>query len=262
MAQFVNRNPVRDNLQLNLDFAAPTTYPTGYGNTVTPQVFNQNFSIDGSEYVSIANGVCDITRAATTPKYGGGLQVYPAPDNPLYLNYFLYSDFTWEVWFRINDRRTGLEIGYDSTEGLSALAVYRGYHAGFMFWSTGMRFSIWSTGPAETTLCSWTVGAAGSGADIEEGSWYQIAATKNLGTWTPYLNGENIGTGTTGNYMPYAAATTNNLWIGKTGVQPPGLGNYMFYSDISVGIMRMYDRGLSAAEINQNFQAFRGRYGL
>lgn len=258
MAQIVLPGPVNDsNLLLWLDFAWPSSY-TSYSQTVNTVNYARQFSVSDLPYTSYADGAMTFDRTtAPAPKEGGGIQLDVYTNTALASSNFLYNDHTWEVWARINDRNPG---AYDAFEGYSGLANFRGYHAGFQYTATSMLYYVWNSTEQAFEPISWTVGA--SGAQINQGSWFQIVATRNINTWRGYLNGVATGTPTTLDIGRQWPGTSNNLWIGKVGDYSPGAAQYVYYSKCTVAIMRMYNRALSAAEIQQNYQANRQRFGL
>lgn len=85
-------------------------------------------------------------------------------------------------------------------------------------------------------------------------TWYHFIATYNNGSMNIYLNGTLVNNGTytgTGNF-------TNGypVLIGtRTGDASRSLRG-------SVSTAKVYNRALSAAEVKQNFNALRGRYGI
>ena len=85
-------------------------------------------------------------------------------------------------------------------------------------------------------------------------TWHHYVATYNNGAKSIYLNGNLVGTQTyTG---PGDFSNTNNVLIGRR------------FNDASrslrgsVSVAKIYNRALSAAEVQQNFNALRGRYGI
>ena len=86
-------------------------------------------------------------------------------------------------------------------------------------------------------------------------TWNHIVCTYSAGVKTIYLNGAQIAqqTGLTG-AIPTGQT---NQYIGKYGAAS---NNYMFTGSIAVS--KVYNRALSAAEVAQNFNATRSRYGL
>lgn len=258
MAQIVLPNVVQDStLQLWLDFSWPNSY-TSYSQTVNTVNYSRKFNVSNLPYTSYANGAMTFDRT-TSPslKEGGGIQIEAYTNTALASTNFLYNDHTWEIWAKINDINPG---NYDGTEGYSALANYRGYHAGYQYSATTMYYYVWTSAGGLVSPLSWTV--ATSGAQINQGSWFQIAVTRSTNTWQAYLNGSTAGASATQDLGREYTNTTNNLWIGKVGDYSPGVGGYVYYSKSSIAIMRMYTRALSAAEIQRNYQANRQRFGL
>lgn len=84
-------------------------------------------------------------------------------------------------------------------------------------------------------------------------SWFQIVGTYTSGSRILYINGVQVNsdsqTGT-------IATDTGGQWIGIYG----GAGGYPYNGSLS--ICRVYNRVLTAAEVLQNFNAQRGRYGI
>ena len=213
-------------------------------------------------YINTTSTHMQFSRTAAIPKDGGGASV--TMTGGLTVSNFLYKDHTWEVWFRIDDRNPGNTIWTgDATEGRSCLANYAGWHQGFQYDATTMYYAVvdFSSTGAYYNGASWTLGA--SGAQINQGSWYQIAVTRSGSVYTPYLNGVPLGTGATITSMETTNLGTGNaVWLGKVNNALAGASSYLYYSKNSVSNMKMYNRALSAEEINTNFQALRGRLGI
>lgn len=192
----------------------------------------------------------------TAPKWGG--LAFTTGTGSLTSTNFLYNDHTWEVWFKINDR---FPEG-STNEAFSTLANYRGYHSGFHYFSSEMRYYMWN-GAAAGVPCIWTLGT--SGTQIIQGQWYQIVVVRSGNTFTPYLNGVQSsapGTFATPNGNPNTTGISNDIHIGAMVKTSPGASNYVYYSKNSFANMKMYNRALTAAEIQQNFNALRGRFGI
>ena len=147
---------------------------------------------------------------------------------------------------------------YDGTEAWSILSVYTGYHSGFYYTSSLLAYYVWTTGPAAVLACQWSIGANGQ---IVPGQWYTAAAVKSGSTWTPHLNGANIGTGST-NAISNPGVVADYLNFGAAQLLAAGAGNYVYYAKNTISGSRMYNRALSATEISNNFNATRGRFGI
>jgi hypothetical protein len=82
-------------------------------------------------------------------------------------------------------------------------------------------------------------------------TWNCVVLTRSVSTAKAYINGVNTSTGANP-YGVLATTTANiNFGIGYAGVW---VGN--------MGPMMLYKRALSADEVQQNFEAHRGRYGV
>lgn len=244
------------------DYVATTTAAAVRSTNIVDMIGGYNMSDsygNNAYYINTTSSFMQFTRATAAPKDGGGATV--GTSGSLTATNFLYNDHTWEIWFRIDDRTPGNTIWTaDTFEGNSALSVYQGYHAGFTYSSTVMYYIIWNGVASAPTCASWTVGA--SGAQINQGSWYQMVVTRSGDLFTPYINGVPLGTGSTTVTSATGIGTSNNLWLGKTANVAAGAGAFVYYSRNTVANMKMYNRALAPGEIAQNFQALRGRFGI
>jgi hypothetical protein len=87
-------------------------------------------------------------------------------------------------------------------------------------------------------------------------SWYQVVFTFTTGSQRCYINAAVAGTGTT---SATVATNSGGMSIGAYGGYS-GSSSYYYNGDQSIA--KVYNRVLSAAEIKQNFNALRGRYGI
>lgn len=245
-------NIVTKNLLLSLDFANPKNYVSG--TTLSSSVSRYNFTFkNGLTYNTISNGVLTTNRAATvTTKANDGGGVYTTGTDSLAVTSFLYNDFTWEIWAKINDRTAS---NYDATETSSMMAGYPGYNAGFYYNTSSLAFNIWNGVTNAPNVATWTLGTTTQ--DILEGKWYQIVISRTGNVFTPYINGVQKGTGTTSTTTVAGVATQNVINVGFNNI-----GNYIWYAKMDFSNMRMYNRGLSDSEVWKNFNALRGRFGL
>ena len=244
------------------DYVATTSAASVRSTNIIDMIGGYNMSNsygNNAYYINTTSSYMQFTRTTSAPKYGGGATV--GTSGNLAVANFLYNDHTWEIWFRIDNIQPGYaSYGNDVEEQYSGLANYQGYHAGCQYTASAMYYYIWN-GVSTLPICaSWTVGT--SGAQINQGTWYQMVVTRLGNVFTPYINGAPLGTGTTTVTSVTGIGTTNNLWIGKVTNQAAGAGDYIYYSFSSVANMKMYNRALAPAEIAQNFQALRGRFGI
>lgn len=87
---------------------------------------------------------------------------------------------------------------------------------------------------------------------IQNNKYYHLVAIKEGLSWRLYVNGGL-----------YASLTANSVgtWSNSGILQIGGEGNG-YYPNMELPLFRIYNRALTASEIQQNFNAIKGRYGL
>jgi len=109
------------------------------------------------------------------------------------------------------------------------------------------RYLHWQYDPGNTGINYGPNGSDGTQFDINK--WYYVGVTKNNASGIAYVNGKQVSTGVLAN--PKTA-----------GNAPVTLFPYYPQDLASMGLCQIYNRALSAAEVEQNFNAIRGRYGI
>lgn len=87
-------------------------------------------------------------------------------------------------------------------------------------------------------------------------SWYQVIGTYTSGTRRLYINGVQVNSDT---QIGTIATNSGGMSIGVYGGYSGGRG---YYYNGNLSICRVYNRALTPAEIQQNFNATKGRFGL
>lgn len=152
------------------------------------------------------------------------------------------SDFTVSCWGRAADGSTG-------TRGIfTKYNPHSGNGTGwFVFFRDGnvwLRITQDLVAPLEASSISVTV---------PTGQWYNITMRRSSYNFSLYINGSLNTSNTTTNIID--CSSTAPLRIGS------GYSSGYYYSG-SVGSCSIYNRALTAVEIQQNFNALRGRYGV
>ena len=94
-------------------------------------------------------------------------------------------------------------------------------------------------------------GGVSSNLSITTNQWFVVAVTHTTGGLVSYyVNGVTAGTNT---------GVTFSQWV-SNGNENVGVGDNYWYGDIP--LVAVYGRALSAAEILQNYNAVKARYGL
>ena len=151
------------------------------------------------------------------------------------------NSLTIEAWFRINNNDSGNIISYP--------------------WN--------GNGEYNWRLLDTSVIFSGAGSvsisGVNDGNWHQLVATATSTTVKAYIDGSLSGTTNhTSEYTGPTHGVTAHSFAIMT-LYPYGTwaaGNTGFSTDGQFAIARIYNRELSAAEIKQNFNAQRRRFGI
>jgi len=90
-----------------------------------------------------------------------------------------------------------------------------------------------------------------TGGSISAGNWYQAVAIVDGTTATLYVNGSQVATTT--------KAFTIGSWSGNASIGRRGAISQM-YANAQIGIVRVYNKALTAAEVLSNYNATKGRF--
>ena len=243
MSGLVGPNDVTSNLLLSLDLANSKNYNGKL--TVVDSIGKIVFTNSSGTYATATNGTLQFVRSAST-NTGAGL-LSPAMTGSLAVSNFYYNDHTLEIWARLDNVNPP---NWDNTQNESALVLY--------YSSSTLAYTMYSGTVTSVNCANWTVGISGN--QINQGNWYQIAVTRSVNTFTAYINGQISGTGLTVVTTATGIPTSNTLVIGAANQTPQT--QYAWYANMTFGNLKMYNRALSALEINQNFNAMRGRFGI
>jgi hypothetical protein len=145
---------------------------------------------------------------------------------------------TFVTWIR----RNGTQSDYDG------IIYSRGATAtGIQFFGTTNRIAYTWNNAVNTY--TWN-----SGLTIPDLTWCMVAVSVTSTSATAYLC-QSSGITSATNTVSHTSTTLNDIKIGQD-----DLGGRFFTGNIATAMI--YDRALSAAEITQNFNALRSRYGL
>jgi hypothetical protein len=250
MAVFSGPKIVTSGLLLQVDAANLRSYP-GSGATWT-DLISGSFSLVNSSYYAYSannNGSISFSRTMPSATETGGYASRSVSGALSALTYF-HNNHTTEVWFFIKNTAP---TNYDATETSSALLVHTGYHGGFEYTAGGMSYLLWGNNGSG----GWTANAVAITTPAAN-TWNQIVATRNGSTLSMYLNGVLRTTGTI-TLDSSTTPTSNTLRIATAG---DSAGLYSHHADVNVSLARMYNIALTAAEVAQNFNATRGRFGI
>lgn len=221
---------VTSGLVLHVDAGNSSSYP-GSGTTWTDL---SGQSIDGT-----------LTNGPTYSSADGGAIVFDGSNDHIAFNsqldpvadgLFADSSSAWSVssWFNPDNAGGSDTVINSKAGGTGSAATYATFVSG---------------GNVKVRLRGGTVATV---ASVSNGNWYEIAVTWDGSTAKAYLNGvfqTNVAVGS-------VAKQTDKFKIAAANDSP-----HQFF-DGKVSATTVYDRALTAAEVTQNYNALKGRYGL
>ena len=226
MATNYNPRIVTDGLVLALDAGNTKSYP-GSGTTWT--------DLSGS------GNTGTLTNGPTYSSSNGGSIVFDGVDD--YVTSFPSQlsgtgSNTINVWFRTT-----------STSRFGLCGIRGGAPTGWVFTinrTTAGNLTYFHTGGSILEVA----------AGITTNTWYCATSTYNVSsaTATLYLNGNQIGSP-----LSSFTAISSSTFNGVVGAE-----DYIFSNKLvgNIAQVQIYNRALTAAEIQQNFNALRGRFGI
>ena len=237
MAIVYNPTVVTNGLVLYLDAANPRSYP-GSGTTW--------FDLSG-----INNGT--LTNGPSYSNVNGGSIVFDGSNDHALLpsNFFSFpslNTFTINLWFKSSQTLGGTLFGQQDTTNPSSAT---GWVPVIYLQTNGLiRIEPFWTGSASNAILS--------SSALNDNIWHNITTTFNAGTNQLYVDG-NYVTQQTGRTLT-SFTTTYYYILGAGYASGRGLGTNYFSGNISN--FSFYNRALTAAEVQQNFNTLRGRFGI
>ena len=224
MASFSGPNIVDDGLLLCLDSANLESYG-GSGTTWTDLSGNGN------------NGT--LTNGPTHTSGAGGYFTFDGSNDYITVSNVQpnTNDFSISVWI-LKDNNTSNDYIWDF--GANGGTLSTGTEVG----GYGFRYYNSTLGGSSDMYTQGTI------PNINE--WYEVTITRNNETSSMYVNGASV-TSASGDTHNISSST---LYIGRYG------GSTGYEHDGKLSNFKIYNKALTAAEVAQNFNALRGRFGI
>jgi hypothetical protein len=207
----------------------------------------------GADWLDISNNRINATPSGTPTYNTAGYFTLAAVNAQRYLTTAL-NPTTWtepwtiEVWM------------YTPTGAVWGNGVNRSHHI-----AKGSTIGTWGIirGAVDNQIRTWIRGDAAAAetanATLARDRWHQFVGTWNgIDTISSYLNGEFVGSAT---ITPTGVPDTGSLLIGGTNSSTISGSPGTFY-DGNIAAVMLYNRALSLAEVNNNFEALRDRFGI
>jgi hypothetical protein len=224
MATYYNPQIVTNGLVLCLDAANTKSYP-GSGTTWTD--------------LSGRGNTGTLTNGPTFSSANGGSIVLDGVNDYVQSTSFssqLTTDITVEAWIYITATASDW-VRINGTGG-------NGGNRTFGLWYSTSRSLLWQRyGASDPGIFPSNV--------LDLATWYYVAATTSGSSHVLYVNGSSIGT-----------ATASGPWASSSENITVGFAGFHAYHNGRISNTRIYNKALTAQEIQQNFNTLRGRFGL
>jgi hypothetical protein len=230
----ITYNPriVTNGLVLCFDAANRKSYP-GSGTTWTDLSGNSNTGT--------------LTNGPTYSSANGGYLVFNGTNNYVLLSRPVQDDFTLSCWFKTTQSFTTYTSGsFQWYQGAGLVDCEVGGVTNDFGLSLNAAKASFGTGSPDTTIQS--------SSSYNDNVWHYAVATRirSSGAIVLYVDGTLVASGTGGTN---SLTTATQLRIGSLQT------NINFFSG-NISQVSVYSRALTAAEVSQNFNALRGRYGI
>ena len=231
---------VTDGLVLALDAANSKSYP-GSGTTWTDLSGNGNNG-------TLVNGVGYDSGNLGSLSFDGGNDRTLLPTN--FFPFPSLTTFTISLWFKTSQTNGGTLFGQQNTSNPSSAGGW----APVIYLLTDGRIRIEPFWTANIN------NAIYSSSALNDNNWHNIITTFNSGTNQLYVDGV-YNTQQTGKTL--TSFTTTYYYIVGAGYAAvrSGIGPSYYFSG-NISNFSFYNRALTASEIQQNFNALRGRFGI
>jgi len=224
---------VTDGLVLCLDAANKRSYP-GAGTTWTDLTANKN------------NGT--LTNGPTFNSANGGSIVFDGSDD--------YMSFLYNSSYNIGNRNITLSSWVKATSLVSSL-----HGGGIITRDSGSNDGLYEILLVSTSSKNWVyfrmfniTSYSPKIIPIELNIFYNITCVYDNGTMRNYINGVQEGSGTVQN-IDITTSGSRTLRVGRRS------NNFGSFPG-NIAQVSIYNRALTASEIQQNYKATKGRFGL
>jgi hypothetical protein len=192
----------------------------------------QNYTTNSTEVAHLNFGLPIHTKTNTYLEFDGTNDYLSGPNNAASLT----GNMTAEAWIKI----IGSPSDWVRIVGSGGNSGNRTFG---LWYSTGRRVLWQRLGATDPGIFPGDV--------LSTGVWYHIVATTSGNSHVLYLNGTSIGTATAAG--PWAASGENTT---------VGFAGFHTYTNSHIAVIRLYTTALTAAQVVQNFNAQRDRFGV
>jgi hypothetical protein len=237
-----NPKVITDGLVLCLDGANKKSYSGSGNNWIDLTTRNSNANVANVTYTNLNQGIFQFNGTTGIVTIGASNDFN-----------FSTSNFTVSSWIWIDSTATPTRP-FDSLKSVTIFdcglsnANPTSFAIGGSTVSVGTSVEFYQASPLLAVNLAYNITA---------NAWHQVVWQRSGLTFGAYVDGISIGTTSITNV---AIGGNNPAFIGQSKFTNPTNFKNEFKGYISN--LKIYNRALSAAEIQQNFNALRGRYGI
>ena len=156
------------------------------------------------------------------------------------------GSYTVEVWAKCDTMDT------DGTNRQVIFSFNTGPEQGYKLLTLG----VWgdSANSFNGDGTNFTGGPVGVKSSVDANNWHSYVLSSNSGVWTWYIDGELATT-----YTPTYTATSAYFKLATRG---SGISNASSNWGGKIAQAKIYNRALTAQEVQRNYQALKSRFGL
>ena len=240
MATIGGVNSTKTGLVISLDAGNLSSYISGSstytnlsrGNIVTTATLtNQNSTVTIPQYTSENLGVLN---------FNGTGSVISVSSNPSASGFWPINQFSLEAWFK------SPSLGLNQTLG------------GIFGFTYGIRCYLLNSGNIGFIVNSTTSSAVNitdTSKNYFDNQWHPVVFINNGLSSSLYVDG-TLKTAAAAPWTGTSPWPTNGLNIGRDN------NNVMYYFSGSIAPIKVYNKALTATEVQQNYLAVKGRFGL
>ena len=233
---------VKSNLIMCFDAANPSSYTSGSstytnlsrGNIVTTATLtNQNSTVTIPQYSTESLGILN---------FNGTGSVISVLSNPSASGFWPINQFSLEAWFKSPSLGLNQTLGgiFGFTYGIRCYLLNSPAGA--------IRFTVNSTTSSAVTITD-------SSRNYFDNQWHHVVVINNGLSSSLYVDG-TLKTAAAAPWNGTSPWNTNSLNIGRDN------NNSIYYFSGSMAPIKVYNKALTAAEVQQNYLAVKGRFGL
>jgi len=231
------------------NFTPPTKPLTAVTNTVLLTCQGNSISdasSSGHTLTTSGDATANLGFPASAFNFDGTDDYITLPTN--FFSFPSQTTFTISLWFKSSQTTGGTLFGQTNNSNPITASGY--VPVIYLKTDGSIRIEPFWTGNTGNSI--------ESSSGLNDNNWHNIITTFNSGTNQLYIDGSYVSQRTGLNLVSFTSTYYYFIGVGREGTR--NLGTDVFSGNISN--FSFYNKALSGAEVEQNYNALRGRYGI